>query len=177
MAAIVAGDIKFLLSIKTGSAGYSLAQANPNESLGKYCATTELSTTLFDDVSGAENAASHTDYRCFFVYNSHGTNTYQTAKIWIESQGAGGSTISFAIDDVAASTKTSASAQAAEITNETTAPTGIGSWSTAATEGTAVSLGNIPAGYVKAVWVKRVTNNVAAAADNVVFRVTGDTAA
>ena len=59
--AIVAGDILFKFSVKTGSAGDSTA-GNAGGSLGKYIPTTEITdatlNNLFDDVSGDENAAS-----------------------------------------------------------------------------------------------------------------------
>ena len=70
--AIVAGDIKIKLSIKSGSAGNSLAQGDINASLGKYISTTEpVSATgnnLFDNVTGGENLASGVEYRCIFVH-------------------------------------------------------------------------------------------------------------
>ena len=45
--------------------------------------------------------------------------------------------------------------------------------------GNALSIGNIPAGQTKAIWVKRIVSAAAAAynADSVVIRVEGDTAA
>lgn len=84
---IVASDIKTRLSVTTGAAGGSTAQANPNNSLGKYISTTDISGTplnnLFDDISGDENAAGTIDYRCLFIYNSHATLAYQSPKIWL----------------------------------------------------------------------------------------------
>ena len=57
--AITASDIALNLSTTAGSAGDTLAQADPNASLGKYVSTTVMSAganSLFDDISGAENA-------------------------------------------------------------------------------------------------------------------------
>ncbi len=87
---IVAADVKFRLATTAGSAGNSTAQATPSNSLGKYMSTTDLVdltlNNLYDDVSGDENAAGTVEYRCLFVYNSHGTLTYQSPKAWLSGQ-------------------------------------------------------------------------------------------
>lgn len=73
--AIVAADIVYRYSIKTGAAGDSTASAQAT-SLGKYVSTTVVATGAngkFDNISGAENAASTVDYRCIFVLNNHAT--------------------------------------------------------------------------------------------------------
>ncbi len=181
--AIVSGDIKIKLSTKAGSAGNSLTQADPNSSLGKYISTTELvsgsQNNLFDNVTGAENAASTVDYRCIFVHNSHATLTLESAAIYISSQVSGGTVLAIAIDNVAASAIGSSSAQAFEATNELTSPGGsAGSFSSPSSTGAALSLGNIPAGFCKAVWVRRTAANTGAVdADGGTFVVFGDTAA
>jgi hypothetical protein len=179
--AITATDILFRLSVKTGSAGDSTAQADPNQSLGKYVSTTALTTSangMFDNISGAENAASTVDYRCIFVLNNHGSLAYQNAVVYISAETAGGASVALATDNIAASAKGSASAQAAEIANETTAPSGVSAFSSPTTAGTGLSLGTINAGQVKAVWVRRTAANSAALdSDGFTLGVSGDTAA
>jgi hypothetical protein len=180
--AIVAGDLLFKLSIKTGSAGNSATQPDPNQSLGKYISTTTLSGTalnnLFDDISGAENAASTVDYRCVFVHNNHGSLPLTSAVVYVTSEVAGGASVAIAIDNVAASAIGSASAQADQIANETTAPSAVGAFSTPTTAGTGLSLGTIAAGSTRAFWVRRTAANTSAVnADGATWNVTGDTAA
>lgn len=181
--AIVASDIKIKLSIKSGSAGNSLAQANVNNSLGKYISTTEIVTAtnnnLFDNVSGAENAASTVDYRCIFVHNSHATLPFENAAVYISSQVAGGTTLAIAIDDAVASAIGSSSAQAFEASTETTNPdAGVGPFSSPSTPETALSLGTIAAGFCRAVWVRRTAaNTVAVNDDGGTLVVLGDTGA
>ena len=180
--AIVPGEILFKLSVKTGAAGNATA-GTPAGSLGKYVSTTQLSGTalnnLFDDISGAENAASTTDYRCFFVHNSNATLALQNAVVYLQGgDPGGGATVAIATDNVAPSAVGSASAQAAEVANETTAPGAVSAFSTPTTAGTGLSLGTIGAGQVKAVWVRRAaTNSAAVSNETVTFAVTGDTAA
>lgn len=180
--AIVAGDIKLKLSIKTGAAGNGSAQGDPNASLGKYISTTELSATalsnLYDDVSGAENAASTVDYRCVFVHNTHGTLTMLATKVYLSAEVSGGTAIAIAIDNVAASVIGASAAQADQVANETTAPSAVGAFSSPTTSATGLSLGDIPAGQCRAFWVRRTAANTAALdTDGVTFGVACDTAA
>lgn len=179
--AIASSDIKYRLSIKTGSAGNSGTQADPNQSLGKYISTTDIvdatANNLFDDISGDENAASTVDYRCFFVYNSHGTLTWQSAKAWIFSEVAGGASIAIGLDPAGVVAVGSSSAQAASITNETTAPAGV-TFSSPTTKSAGLSIGNIPPGQCQAIWVRRTAANTSAVdADGGTIRVEGDTSA
>jgi hypothetical protein len=178
--AIIASDIKIRLSIKTGTAGNQNAQSNPNASLGKYISTTEWAGgalhDLFDIVTGRENAASTVDYRCIFIHNAHGTLTYENAVVWISSVIAGGADFAIGIDPTATSGISSASAQAVQITNETTAPAGV-TFSAPTTEGTGLSLGSLLPGECKAIWIRRTaTNSAPKNNDGVDISFAGDTA-
>lgn len=179
--AITATDIVLRLSVVTGSAGDSTAQADPNAALGKYVSSTALGTganSLYDDISGAENAASTVDYRCIFVLNNHATLSMLSTAVYLSSEVAGGASIAIALDNIAASAKGSASAQAAQIANETTAPTGVGTFSSPTTRAAGLAIGTLTPGQVKAVWVRRTAANTSALdADGVTFAVACDTAA
>lgn len=179
MAAIVSGDILYKYSVKTGSAGNSTS-SSASASLGKYISTTAWAggslNDLFDDISGAENAASTVDYRCIFIHNSNASNAYENAVIYLSAEVSGGASIAIAIDNTAASAIGSSSAQADQIANETTAPTGAGAFSSPTTVGAGLSLGTIGAGQCRAVWVRRTAANSAAlSADGVTLTVSGDT--
>lgn len=157
---VASTDVKIKLSIKTGSAGNSAAQSDPNASLGKLISTTEISGTsmnnLFDNITGAENAAGTPEYRLVFVHNDDPSNRTLTAVgAYISSEVAGGANIAIAIDNIAASALGSSSAQAAEIANEVTAPTGVGAFSTPTTVGAALSLGTLTSDQVRGIWVRR----------------------
>lgn len=177
--AIVASDIKFKLSVTTGSAGNTTAQGSVNASLGKYISTTAITdntlNNLFSDLTGAQNAASQVDYRCIFVHNSHATLTYIGAVIWISNQVAGGADMAIGIDTTAASALGSSSAQALTIASTTTAPAGV-TFSNPTTQGAGLSLGNLAAGTVIAVWVRRTGNNtVPVNSDGGTLSTAGDT--
>lgn len=178
---IVSNDIKIKLSIKTGSAGNSQAQGDPNASLGKYISTTEVTdaqlNNLFDDISGDENAASDVEYRCIFIHNSHGSLTLQSPKVWISSEVANGASIAIGLDTTAASAIGNSSAQALEVVDESTAPSGV-TFSAPTTKPTGLSLGNLPNGQCRAIWVRRTAaNNAALNNDGANISVEGDTAA
>jgi hypothetical protein len=180
MTAIVASDLLFKLSTAAGTAG-NQNTSTPAASLGKYVSTTQLSGTalnnLFNDVTGAENTAGKTVYRCFFVHNNNASNVLENAVVYLSGgDPAGGATVTIATDNIAASALASASAQSATIATETTAPTGVSAFSAPSTIGTGLSLGNIGIGQVKAVWVKQVTSGAAAVSlETITLAVTGDT--
>lgn len=168
--AITASDIVFRHS---GGSGNS----DPNASLGGAISSTALTDAsalnMFDNVSGAESTAGDTEYRCIYVRNSHGTLTWQSAKIWIETNTpASGSSVEIGLGTSAVN------GTEQTVADESTAPSGV-SFSSAAGSGNALSIGDIPAGQHKAVWVKRIISAGASAydADSAVFGVTGDTAA
>jgi hypothetical protein len=179
--AISASDIVTRFSVTSGSAGDSTAGTAAG-SLGKYVSTTVLTdntlSNLFDDVTGDENAASESEYRCVFVLNNHATLTLLNAVAWISAETAGGASVAIAVDNIAASAKGSASAQAAQIANEDTAPSGVGVFSSPTTKATGISLGNIGPGQVRAIWIRRTAANTAALDnDSAAWRCEGDTGA
>jgi hypothetical protein len=178
MAAITAGEILFKYSI-VAAAGNTTASAAAT-SLGDQISTTPwaggAANDLFDDISGAENAASTVDYRCIFVHNSNGANALQNAVVYLSAETAGGANIAIATDNIAASAIGAATPQAAQIASETTAPSGGGAFSSPTTAGAGLALGNIPAGSCRAFWVRRTaTNSSALSNDGVTIAVAGDT--
>lgn len=179
--AIAASDILFKLSINTGP-GNSTAQTDPNDSLGRFMSSTQLTDNslhnLFDLTTGDQNAASEINYRVFFVQNNHGTLTWENAVVYISSEVAGGADTAIGLDTTGNVTATSASSQTvARPANETTAPAGI-TFSAPTTKATGLSIGNLAAGNVRAIWVRRTnTNSSAVDNDGATFTVSGDTAA
>jgi hypothetical protein len=179
--AIISTDIQFFLSVLTGAAGNSTA-GTPGGSLGKYISTTQLSGTalnnLWDDVSGDENAASEAEYRCIFVLNNHATLTLLSPVVWIFAETAGGASVALSVDTTVASAKGSASAQAKQVVDENTAPASQTFVTTPISKATGLALGDLPAGQVRGIWIRRTAANSAALDnDGYTLRVEGDTAA
>ena len=182
--AIVSGDLSWRLSTTAGSAGNTTAQGAPASSLGKYISTTVLAAGLnglFPDVSGAENASSQVDYLCVFARNAHATLPLTNAVAWLDGgDPAGGVNVAIAVDSTAASAVGSSSAQALTASSRT-APggsvTGL-TYSTPTSYATGVSLGSIPAGQCRAVWIRRTaTNSAPVDGEEITLTLTGDTAA
>lgn len=129
---------------------------------------------LWDVVSSAESSAGDTEYRCIYVKNTNTNSlTLQNAKVWIQTQTPSADTsveIGLGTSAVNGTEQT--------VTNESTAPSGV-TFGTAAGEGNALSIGNIPAGQHKAIWIKRIVGAAATAAndDSYVLSYAGDTAA
>ena len=168
---------------------FSVAAAAGNTTVGASAASLgdQISTTawaggvindIFDNITGAENAALTSDYRCIFVHNSNPTNDLVNAYVFLSAETAGGASIQVASDNIAASAIGAATQQAAVIANETTAPAGVSAFVAPTTLGTALALGTIPAGSCKAFWIKRTAaNTIALSNDGVVLTVGGDTGA
>lgn len=178
--AITASDVLFKFSVTTGAAGDSTAGTAAG-SLGKYISTTAITDNtlhnLFDIVTGAENAASDVEYRGFFLHNNHATLTYENVVIYLSSEVAGGTVAAISVDTTGITAKGSASAQMKTIVDESTAPA-TQTFSAPTTLGTALAIGNIPAGSVQGIWVRRTAANTSAVdSDGVTFTVSGDTAA
>jgi hypothetical protein len=172
--AIVASDIVKRFSVVAGTGDSSAGTAAT--SLGDQISTTAITdatlNNLFDDVTGAEAAAGTIEYRCFFVLNNHATLTAIGATIALLSETAGGGAITIATDNIAVSAKASASAQAATIANETAVPSGVSAFGAGP-----LTIGDIPPGQVKGIWVKRTVSAGAGAVnpDGAILRVTCDT--
>ena len=181
MAAIVPTDILFKWSVKTGTAG-NQTTSTANGSLGTYISTSTFAGALndvFDDVSGAENALNGIlDYRCIFIHNNNPNNDLQNAVVWFQDV-AGGANIAIAVDTTAATIITSTPVQALTATTETAPGAGVIGlpYSTAAiTQPLGLSLGTIPKGFCRAVWLRRTTTNSSALSnDGVTISVAGDT--
>ena len=178
---ISASEILYKLSVPSASSGNSAAQGDVNASLGKYISTTQITTAvvnnLFDNISGAENAASGVDYRAFFVHNSNTSGTLYSAVIWISGQVAGGASIEIGLDPSGNTPVGQINNQATFITTETGVPAGV-TFSNPTSQGTALSIGDLSANYCRGVWVKRSAANTAAVNnDGATLQTAGDTGA
>jgi len=178
--AITATDILYKLSINS-SPGDSAAQADPNDSIGGYISTTQITDAtgqnLFDDITGARNEALEVDYRGFFVHNNHGSLTWQSVVVWLSAEVAGGADTAIALDGIGATAVNSGSTQMERLPDDTTAPTGE-SFSAPTTKGTGLSIGNLTSDQVHGIWVRRTaTNSAAQSNDGVTIRCEGDTEA
>lgn len=176
---VTSSDVQRRLTVKSGSAGNTTA-GTANGSLGKYVSTTQLTNNslhnLFDLVSGAENQAQESEYRCLAILNNHATSSMQNLKAFVVSQGAGGVDFEIGADTNSAAPKGQSAAQFLEVTNEDTAPGGV-SFSAPASYAAGITLGGgtVPAASVAGLWIRRIAKNSAAiAGDSVKLRLQWD---
>jgi len=177
--AITASDILYKFSV-SAAAGDTTAGTAAG-SLGDQISTTQVPDAtlhaLFDVITGPENAASEAEYRCIFVHNNHATLTWENVVVWLSAETAGGAAAAISVDTTGVTAKGSASAQAKTVADENTAPASQ-TFSSPTSKATGLSIGNIPAGSVQAIWIRRTAANTAAVnADGVTIRCEGDTAA
>lgn len=149
---IISTDIQYRLS---GGASNSDGSAALGGVISSNAVATSVNS-LWDAKSSAEALAGRVEYRCFYVRNGHATLTALGAKVWIEANTPGADT---AIEIGLGTSAISATEQT--VANETTAPTGV-SFGAAASEGAALTIGDLAPGATKAVWVKLTVNAAAA---------------
>lgn len=161
---IISAEIQYRLS---GGAG----NTDPLASLGGVKATqTVTAGTLFDTVNSTESNAGDVEYRCIYVHNANGSLSLQNAVMFIPTNTSGNR-----IDIGVGTSAVNGTEQT--VGSENTAPSGV-SFSQPSTAGTGISLGTIPAGQHRAVWVRRtIAAATAASNDSFTLRVQGDTAA
>jgi hypothetical protein len=178
--AIDAAELLCKLSTTTGP-GNSTAQGTVNNSRGPFMSSTQVTSAqlnnLFDDISGAENAAQVAEYRCIFFHNTDPTLTLTNPRVYmVGGDPAGGAGLAIALDNVGVVSATSASAQADSTASETEAPSPVGTFSAPNSYAGGLAPANVGPGQCFAVWVRRTPANSAAAdPDTVVLRIEGDT--
>ena len=177
--AITVTDILYKFSVAAAAGDTTAGTAAT--SLGDQISTTAITDAtldnLFDVITGDENAASDVEYRCFFVHNNHATITWENVVCWLSAEVGGGAVAAISVDTTGVTAKGSASAQAKTVANEQTAPA-TQTFTAPTTKGTGLAIGNIPAGSVAAIWVRRTAANTSAVNnDGVTIRCEGDTAA
>ena len=155
--AILSSNLQKLL---TGGA----SNTSPNASIGGAPSTTQIQNStknnLYDKVSAQEAEDGHTDYRCEALKNNHATLTYKASKVWIrQNTSSGDTTVEIGLSAQGINSNPTA------ISNDTTAPSGV-TFSAPATEGAALSVGDIPSGQFFCFWTKRIVDSGAAAASD-----------
>lgn len=132
--------------------------------------TSSTANSVFDDVTGAEEQAGDTEYRCVYAFNS-GDVDAQSTVVWLSANTADADT------QIAVGLGTSSNGATEQtVANENTAPSGV-TFSEPATEGAGLSIGTLAAGSHKALWLRRTVNaGAGASADSFAWSAAFDTA-
>lgn len=155
-------EVQLLLAAPAASGGYTTPGSVYNSN-GRWCSTTQLSTTpldnLFPDLTGPQNAALQVDYQCLFAYNSDPTDTMTNVQAWLPQAAVQTAAVGWAVgaDSNGATPYNQAGAvQAGYISSPTIAPSTVTTWAAPSTTASGgVSLGSIPPGHVAALWIQR----------------------
>lgn len=166
---IASSELLFCLSGGSGNTA-------PTASLGGGKSNTTISdgtmNNLWDDVSAAEASAGDVEYRGIFLMNTSTTLTLSNARVWISATtSAPGDEWAICTD----SSSTNTSNTMSSISDETTAPTQTGSWTTF---GTTLSIGAMGPTKSIGVWIRRSVSAAAAsfASDSASITFDGETA-
>lgn len=128
------------------------ANAVGNASLGGAKSSTAMSSTvdqLFDAVSAAQAAAGLIEYRCVYLHNANSADTMTAAVVFISANTPlAGTTLDIGVGTSAVN------GTEQTIANESTAPTSV-TFSAPSTAGTGLTLGDLPAGQHRAIWLRR----------------------
>jgi len=111
-------------------------------------AIANISNETFDDIDKIESFSGDDEYRCFYVTNTHATESFLAAKLYISSQASGADSLEVALDTAGLNVA------AATVADESTAPAGA-TFSAPTTGATGLDLGVLAPGDFRAFWQKR----------------------
>lgn len=112
--------------------------------------------SVFDDVLSSEAASGDIEYRLMYLRNAHTVQTLASTVVWISSQTTSPSTdLAIGVATEASNTNVGATA------DEQTAPAGV-TFGAPSSNGSGFSMGSIPAGEFKGLWLRRTVTTGAA---------------
>lgn len=162
--AITSSDVEWRYANPDASVGNQLGQRYPAKSLGGFVSQSVwpgLSLgDLFGDVSGQDNAAQAVDYRCLFFVNRHATLAATNLVAWLVDVAGSFTDLAIGVDPTPATPLGTQSPQAVATVSPTAVPPGV-TFSAPASQLDGIALGDIPAGYCRAVWLRRTATNSA----------------
>ena len=153
-----------------------LTNTDPNLALGGAMSTdangvivSGVANNDMDDITGDENSAGITIYHAYYYQNNHGSLTWISPVMWIESQTSSGDTsVEIAMADEAKNVAVET------VANEETAPVGP-TFSTPANKAAGLAIGSLDAGDNRGHWVKYTVNTSSpAATDSYTIKAEGD---
>lgn len=175
---LTANDVLLKFSNSAATAG-NVSPGNGLGSLGGFISTSvcpdNVLDALFDDVTAGENAAANVDYKCLFVHNTNATLPMNNVSAYLPNAVSGGAIVEIALDNLSASLVGSLVAQAAIISSEDVAPSGVGLFSAPANRGAGLNVGTLAPGQCRAIWLRRTAaDDPAVSNDGVTLRIECD---
>ncbi|NOQ30254.1 MAG: hypothetical protein GQ570_03930 [Helicobacteraceae bacterium] len=151
-------DVDGTYAIASSGGGYlfvtvtsaSLAVADQSDTI----TVTNVTNGTFDDISSSESFNGDTEYRGFYIKNTHGIDTAFGVKIWIDSQPVGADSLAIGVDPAGVGDG-STGGVAVTIANEGVAPSGV-TFTTPGSQGAGILIGDLLPGQCAAYWQRRV---------------------
>lgn len=144
-------------AIQSSGGGFLLvtvtAASLPGSDQNDTITVANLANETFDNISSGESFAGDVEYRCYYVKNTHSTDTAYGVKIWIQDQPVGADSLAIGLDPAGVGDGSSTGV-ATTIGNESTAPAGV-TFSTPASQGAGLLLGDLAPGECGAFWQRR----------------------
>lgn len=138
------------------SSGYLYVQVTlaslPASSVSDSITIANLANKAFDNISATESLSGDTEYRCFYVVNTHSTDTAYDVRVWIKNQPVGSDTLAIALDTNGKNAD--ARGPLADEADSGNALSGM-TFSAPSSYSTALPFGNLAPGEYYAFWVKR----------------------
>lgn len=139
------------------TAGYIVVQVTfgslPASTVQDSITVANATNRAFDNISATESLNGDTEYRCFYVKNTHASQTAYDVRLWIKSQPTGSDTLAIALDPNGKGV--SARGPLADESDSTNVLAGI-TFTQPNTYAGALVIGNLGPGEYYAFWVKRV---------------------
>lgn len=146
------GNIELRLSVAAaaGNTTAGTAATALGDQVSTSVVTSNILGNLWDEVPASEASAGAVQYRCVFLVNVD-DETLIAAAVSLTSQTSGGSTLAIGLDPIGVTAIGAATAQAATIAGETSAPSGV-TFSTGP-----LTIGDLDPNEAAAIWVRRTT--------------------
>lgn len=157
--AVAASDLRTLYTAAAGP-GRLFPQPDPAASVGPFASQTPWTGSRLADLFGPAVPGAAADYRCLYMHNAHPTDTATTIKLAVLDDATG--LLSVGVDPAAASPVASASPQTLAGSAQA-APVGV-TFSAPTDPAAGVLIGDLPAGYGRGVWVRRLNPPLGTAA-------------
>lgn len=144
---IVSTELEYHLS---GGAGNSNTTLSIGGAIANGSITSNVNDNVWSDVTSLEASSGSTSYSCLYVRNDTlGGLTWKNVVIWIDAQPLQGN-VAIGLDSAAIGS--TASSSSADVHS---APSPSISFSAPSSVGSALSIGDIPPGAYKAIWLRR----------------------
>lgn len=150
---VTASDVRYLYTVGTGPGG-TFPQPSPADSHGGWASHTSWAGGVANDLFGPTEDPAITEYRCVFVANLHATDTLYSVRAWLASVPAAGADFLVGVDPAGVVLYAAAGRQAVRPAAGTTAPVGV-VFSAPSDYAGGLVVGDLPAGYGRAVWFRR----------------------